>query len=424
MRSSSQAIYITVGTLSSAEAIRGHREYLFKNGITSSDDHMPASLRITSAPRKESSLPVATVMAGQLVLGSRSNVTLEWPHIVFKDNSPCEGIQTAISLDGKCIATSFNDSSTVLWNVHEVRAVFQLEGHSDVIETLAFSPDSTRLASGDKAGVLKVWDVRNTAVPYQEHSLQDGGARLRSSVFSHDGKMLAAGYFESKARIWDIENGRLLHILEHHPRTRSVHFAWSPDSRALASCSGSIWYIWDVKSGGKKIEVTRHMNNIKQILFSNDGERIVTASDDNTARIWDAHTGDELLTIGDHYGPVLSAAFSPDGSEIVTTSYNHHIIICDTFNGKRRRLLNREYSSRGPIYGSAYSKSGGLLATSSDDGLVRLWDAAEGTLIANLRGHERGAYTVAFNQDDSAVISASAEGTVRIWNICDVLALY
>ena len=413
--------------MSSAEAIRTHREYLFKHGVASGDDHASASQPrpgTTSAPRKESSLPVATVMTGQLVLGSRSSVTLEWPHIVFKDEPQRLGLCTAISLDGNCVATSFNNSNIVLWNVQEARAVSRLEGHANVIETLAFSPDSTRLASGDKAGILKVWDVTNTAAPYEEHSLQAGGVRLRSAVFSHDSRMLATGYFESKARIWDIESGGLLQILEHHPQTRLVQFAWSPDSRALASCSGSVWYIWNVETGEKKIEVAKHTNNIRQILFSNDGERIVTASDDKTIRVWGARTGDELLTLWDHYGAVLSAAFSPDGSQIVSTSHNHGILITDSLTGESRQLLNRQYSSRGAIGGAAYSRSGELLATASDDGLVRLWNVTEATLIANLRGHARWADTVAFSQDDSAIISTSADGTVRVWNIHDVLALY
>ena len=353
-------------------------------------------------------------MTGQLVLGSRSNVTLEWPHIVFKDEPQRLGLCIGISLDGNCVATSFINSSIVLWNVQEARAVFRLEGHANVIETLAFSPDSTRLASGDKAGVLKVWDVRNTAAPYQAHSLQVGGAGIRTAAFSRDGRMLATGYSDSSARVWDVESGTLLHTPKRHAKTRTIQFAWSPDSRALASCANNVWYIWDVKTGEKEIEVAKHTHSIVSILFSDDGERIVTISEDQTARIWDAHTGNELLTLWDHVGAVLSAAFSPDGRQIVTTSHNHRIIIWDTLNGRSRQLRNQEYSSRGPITGTAYSKSGELLATASDDGLVRLWDATEGTLVANLRGHERWAHTVAFSQDDSAIISASADGTVRV----------
>ena len=80
-------------------------------------------------------------------------------------------------------------------------------------------------------------------------------------------------------------------------------------------------------------------------VFSPDGARIVTASDDDTARLWEAATGQELAVLRGHEGEVLSAVFSPDGARIVTAS---------------------------------------------DDDTARLWEAATGQEIAVLRGHEGG----------------------------------
>ena len=76
--------------------------------------------------------------------------------------------------------------------------------------------------------------------------------------------------------------------------------------------------------------------------FSPDGQRIVTASDDNSARIWDAATGKQIAALQGHTDRVRSAAFSPDGRRIVTAS---------------------------------------------DDNTARIWDAATGKQIAALQGH-------------------------------------
>ena len=53
-------------------------------------------------------------------------------------------------------------------------------------------------------------------------------------------------------------------------------------------------------------------------MFSLDGKRVVTASEDNTARVWDAESGRTLATLTGHQGFVNSAVFSPDGKRVVT----------------------------------------------------------------------------------------------------------
>jgi WD40 repeat protein len=63
-----------------------------------------------------------------------------------------------------------------------------------------------------------------------------------------------------------------------------------------------------------------HIQGVNSALFSADGKRIVTASDDETARVWDAESGEEILTLAGHKGAVLLAVFSPDGQRVATGS--------------------------------------------------------------------------------------------------------
>jgi WD40 repeat protein len=63
----------------------------------------------------------------------------------------------------------------------------------------------------------------------------------------------------------------------------------------------------------------------------------------------------------------------------------------------------------------AESPAGDRLATGSTDGAVRLWDVADGSLLAVLRGHTARVRSVAFAPDGTWLLSVSEDGTARVW---------
>ena len=119
--------------------------------------------------------------------------------------------------------------------------------------------------------------------------------------------------------------------------------------------------------------------------FSPDGTRIVTASWDKTARIWDAATGNQLTILSGHEKGVNTASFSPDGTRIVTAS-------------------------------NSFSRYGTRFLTASWDSTVRIWDAASGSQLFVLLGHEKGVDSASFSPDGTRIVTTSLDDTVRIWD--------
>jgi WD40 repeat protein len=161
------------------------------------------------------------------------------------------------------------------------------------------------------------------------------------------------------------------------------------------------------------LAATGHAGVVMFVAFSPDGQRIVTASADNTARIWDVDTGQPLRVLSGHTGPVRSVAFSPNGRRIVTASYDKTARVWDVNNGQQL-LVMRGHTAY--VEGVAFSPDGQRIVTASADNTARIWDVDRGQQLLVLRGHTRMVLSVAFSPDGRRIVTASEDKTARVWD--------
>ena len=190
--------------------------------------------------------------------------------------------------------------------------------------------------------------------------------------------------------------------------------AFSPDgNRVVTASADNTARLWDAKTGAALATLSGHTAGVINAVFSPDGSRVVTASYDNTARLWDAKTGAALATLSGHTDVVNSAVFSPDGSRVVTASRDKTARLWDAKTGAALATL----SGHTDVVNSAvFSPDGSRVVTGSHDSTARLWDAATGAAFATLSGHAGSVTSAVFSPDGSRVVTASEDNTARLWD--------
>ena len=144
------------------------------------------------------------------------------------------------------LATASDDHTVKVWDAATGKEKFTLAGHASEVIAVLFSPTTNTLVSGDRQGILKLWDLSSRRVLKSVAAHHD---RIQSLAWSAGGHFLASTADDSRILVWEMP-GMLFRSEHGSVGTKSASF--SPDGDLLAAGSSGTINIEDVQTGGRR----------------------------------------------------------------------------------------------------------------------------------------------------------------------------
>jgi WD40 repeat protein len=241
-----------------------------------------------------------------------------------------------------------------------------------------------------------------------------------SLAFSADGRMIVAGSFDGAVRVWNVEAGKEKATFQGHSPWLRV--AFSPNGKTIASGSGKTVRLQDLSRGtrvagaGKQV-LQGAQGDISALAFSPDGGTLVAGAGKPAGRhlmlgdlyFWDTESGRQQFALLDFAGSIRSVAFSPDGKTFAAGSGKVHL--WDTSTGKLKASLPE------PSNVLAFAVDGTLAAACRNDDKIRIWSPGTTKARAVLSGHHGTVDSIALTRDGRLLASTSDDGTLMLWDV-------
>jgi WD40 repeat protein len=286
-----------------------------------------------------------------------------------------------------------------------------IAGHTaGATQGVGFSPDRRYMVSGGNEALTRLWN-RTNAEQVRVFPGFAGGTQVAS--FSPDGTQILTT-FGASTRLLNAETGA---IEREFPGSSPV---FSPDGQRIATGSqDGTARLWDVATGTQIRAFSSPGSLITALAVSSDGMTLASGASDGVARLWDTSDGQLLRSFQVNAGTVSSLQFSLATGELLVAWANG---VLRTFDPATGALKLGSLAPAGFVGDAVFSPDGRFIldAEGFPSFSARLWDARTGEELRAFAGHAAEVDSVAFDSTGTCILTGS--DIVRLWSIADIAA--
>jgi WD40 repeat protein len=223
--------------------------------------------------------------------------------------------------------------------------------------------------SGELSGDLwaqPIWNLQQTINAHTDW--------VRCLSFTPDGDQLVSGSFDKTISVWQLDTGTAIHTL------------------------------------------TNHLKGVFALAVSADGKLLASGSWDEVIKLWNLETGTLLKNLTQHQASVRSLAISPDSKTLVSGSFDQTIILWSLPDGNVTKII----TDGEPVAEIALSANGKFLASTGDNGTVKIWSLATSESIAESSDNKHCIGSLVISPDGQTVAAGTVNGYIVLWQLHNI----
>lgn len=328
--------------------------------------------------------------------------------------------QIKYSPNGKLLASAGRDGKIYIWDAISGEYKFTLTGHDDSIREIVFSQESNLLISRSDDGMIKLWNLEKGEII--EHPLNNE-KEINTFALSSQFSIVATGQTEGKVKLWNLAQADSATLLPLKASQNSIEFVqFTPDETKLIIVENkNNIYIWDMNQKNIDSIPSTDQCPFEEIQVKNN--ILAAAKINGTVQTW----GFNLKPIQSwtlyknnncdlEEDKTKTLQLSPNGKILAIADKGEVINLWDLETKKEISRLEED-NSNNMIWDLEFSPNGQILATAGNDKKIRLWDwqKRQKQPFSILLGHTNAIGSLQFHPDGTMLASGSDDRTVRLW---------
>ncbi|QKX61291.1 uncharacterized protein TRUGW13939_08439 [Talaromyces rugulosus] len=334
------------------------------------------------------------------------------------------------SSDSRFILTSSKDLTARVWSL-DPEDGFEpttLAGHRQGVKAAFFAADQESIFTVSEDGALFRWEYATKRLEdeterdarwriMKKDFFMQNDAKLKCAAFHAKTNLLVVGFSNGLFGLYEVPGFNNIHMLSvSQSNIDFVTINKSGEWLAFGSSKHGQLLVWEWQSESYILKQQGHLDSLNALVYSADGQRVITTADDGKIKVWDTASGFCIVTFTEHTAAVTDCRFSKKGNVLYTSSLDGSIRAWDLIRYRNFRTFTAP--SRLGFTSLAVDPSGEVVCAGSQDSFdIHIWSVQTGQLLDRLAGHEGPVVSLSFAADGSNLVSGSWDRTVRIWSI-------